>query len=151
MFNKDPHMVTSYFGSLVKNMGTDKAKIFNPTHQFAIYYLAGLTFYRLDSLFNSGEIDKKYRKIKFYLTMLVPMIATKETPPPFNSAKKVEKYCNPIIEILNNETKCKKLFQDAVKIIQDSEATIEDKQSLKSRVMTDIILDAFDSEQLETI
>jgi hypothetical protein len=35
MFNKNPHLVTSYFGSLVKNMGESGSKIFEQDHQFA--------------------------------------------------------------------------------------------------------------------
>ncbi len=62
MFSKNPHMVTTYFGSLVKKMGDSGSKIFEPDHQYAPYYMAGLAFYKLDSLFNSGDIDKKIEK-----------------------------------------------------------------------------------------
>jgi hypothetical protein len=148
MFNKNPHMVTTYFGSLVKNMGQKGSNIFEPDHQFLPYYLAGLAFYRLDSLLLSGEIDKKYRKVKFYLTMLVPMISSNEDFPPLNSLRKVEKYCNPIIHKLNDASKCLEIFKKAVEIVERSKAQIEDKQSLKSRQMTDQILSAYSGEQV---
>jgi len=148
MFNKNPHLVTSYFGNLVKNVGEQGSKIFEPDHQFASYYLAGLTFYRLDGLFNSGEIDKKYRKVKFYLTMLVPMIASDDDLPPLNSQKKVERYCAPLIEKLNNEEKCKNIFITATQIIDNSKADIDDKQALKSKAMTEQILNAYNGEKI---
>lgn len=148
MFNKDPHMVTTYFGSLVKKMGSPGSNIFESDHQFSPYYLAGLTYYKLDSLFNSGDIDKKYRKVKFYITMLVPMLASESSFPPFNSQKKCEKYCEPIIGKLNNEKICNKIFRQAVKIIDRSGAPIEDKQALKSRAMTDQILNAYKNEKV---
>jgi hypothetical protein len=110
MFSKNPHMVTTYLGTLVKTMGDPGSKLFEADHQFSPYYMAGLAFYRLDSLFNSGVIDKKYKKIRFYLLMLVPMIATAEDFPPLNSQKKCERYCNPIIEKLNNVDKYTELF-----------------------------------------
>jgi hypothetical protein len=148
MFIKNPHMVTTYLGTLVKTMGNPGSKLFESDHQFSPYYMSGLAFYRLDSLFNSGVIDKKYKKIKFYLLMLVPMIATEEDFPPLNSQKKTERYCNPIIDKLNNEKEYTKLFLLAVSIVDRSGADVEDKQALKSRTMTDKILAAYDGEKI---
>lgn len=148
MFNKNPHMVTTYLGTLVKTMGTSGSNIFEEDHQFSPYYLAGLTYYRLDSLFTSGVIDKKYKKVKFYITMLVPMIASDQSPPPLNSQKKTERYCEPIIEKLNNEQKCIAIFKTATEIIERSNAHIEDKQALKSKAMTEQILKAYANEKV---
>ena len=147
MVKQNPHDVTSYYGKLVKDLGAKGSKLFEPDHQFAIYYLAGLTFYRLENLFVSGEIDKKYRKVKFYITMLIPLIASREKIPPLNSLSKVEKYTNPIICILNDHEKCRELFFKAIEIIDKSGAKIEDKQSLKSTVMTKQILQEFEKKQ----
>lgn len=147
MFEQNPHLVTSYYGLIVKNMGDNsksKTKIFSSDHQPGSYYLAGLIFYKLDGLFNSGEIDKKYRKIKFYLIMLVPLLASDETFPPFNSQKKVEKYCSPIINILNNDIKCKAIFKCAVRIIDESIVSLENKQDLKVKATTTEILSQFE-------
>jgi len=148
MFSKNPHLVTTYLGTLVKNMGNSGSKLFEADHQFSPYYMAGLAFYKLDSLFNSGVIDKKYKKIRFYLLMLVPMIASSDEFPPLNSQKKCERYCNPIIDKLNNEEECTKLFLLAVAIVDKSGADVEDKQALKSRPMTDQILAAYNGEKI---
>jgi hypothetical protein len=148
MFSKNPHMVTTYLGTLVKTMGNTGSKLFEADHQFSPYYMSGLAFYRLDSLFNSGVIDKKYKKIRFYLLMLVPMIASSDDFPPLNSQKKCERYCNPIIDRLNNEGDCIRIFLLAVAIVDGSGANVEDKQALKSRSMTDQILAAYDGEKI---
>jgi AIPR protein len=148
MFNKNPHMVTTYLGTLVKTMGDKGSNIFEADHQFSPYYLSGLVFYRLDSLFNSGVIHKKYKKVKFYIVMLVPMIASNEDFPPFNSQRKCEKYCNPMIEKLNDEDVCLKIFSLAVQIIDRSGADVEDKQALKSSRMTEQILSAYQGEKI---
>jgi hypothetical protein len=148
MFSKNPHMVTTYLGTLVKTMGNSGSKLFEADHQFSPYYMSGLAFYRLDSLFNSGVIDKRYKKIRFYLLMLVPMIVTNDEFPPLNSQKKCERYSNPIIEKLNNEGKYTELFLLAIAIVDRSGADFEDKQALKSRAMTDQILAAYDGEKI---
>lgn len=148
MFSKNPHMVTTYLGTLVKTMGNSGSKLFEADHQFSPYYMAGLAFYRLDSLFTSGVIDKKYKKIRFYLLMLVPMIASDDDFPPLNSQKKSERYCEPIIGKLNNEEQYTQLFQLAIAIVDRSGSDVEDKQALKSRAMTDQILAAYSGEKI---
>ncbi|PHS31673.1 MAG: AIPR protein [Methylophaga sp.] len=148
MFSKNPHLVTTYLGTLVKTMGNSGSKLFEVDHQFSPYYMSGLAFYRLDSLFNSGVIDKRYKKIRFYLLMLVPMIATNDDFPPLNSQKKCERYCNPMLDKLNNEEMYTELFLLAIAIVDRSGADVEDKQALKSRAMTDQILAAYDGEKI---
>lgn len=110
--------------------------------------MAGLAFYRLDSLFLNGTIDKKYKKVRFYILMLVPMIASVEEFPPLNSQKKCERFCKPIIDKLNDENVYPAIFLEAVKIIDKSGSDVEDKQALKSRNMTDQILAAYSGEKI---
>jgi len=148
MFVKNPHLVTSYYGSIVKKIGDSGSSIFEPDHQYAPYYLAGLAYYRLDSFFLSGAIDKKYKKVKFFILMLVPPLASKEPLPPLNSHSKVERYCNPIIYILNNNDQALDIFEKAVEIIDESGVDIEDKQFIKSKSMTDRILQKLYEEKV---
>ena len=111
MFVKNPHLVTSYYGSIVKKIGDSGSSIFEEDHQYAPYYLAGFSYYRLDSLFLSGSIDRKYKKVKFFILMLVTDLASTDPLPPLNSQRKVEKYCQPIIDILNDSEKALALFE----------------------------------------
>jgi hypothetical protein len=140
MFVKNPHLVTSYYGSIVKKIGDSGSSIFETDHQFAPYYLAGLSYYRLDSLFLSGSIDRKYKKVKFFILMLVTDLASSEQLPPLNSQRKVEKYCKPILDLLNDSEKTLELFEKATEIIDDSGVDIDDKQFIKSKTMTDRII-----------
>jgi hypothetical protein len=139
MFLNDPHMVTSYYGTIVKKVGDSGSSIFENDHQFAPYYLAGLAFYRLDTLFNTGIIDTKYKKIKFFVLMLVTKLASSEKLQHLNSKRLAEKYCEPIILILNNPIETERLFKEAVDIIDKSAVDINDKQAVKGKSMTDQI------------
>lgn len=76
------------------------------------------------------------------------MIASNDELPPLNSQRKVERYCAPLIEKLNNEEKCKNIFLTAAQIIDNSGADIEDKQALKSKAMTEQILNAYNGEKI---
>jgi AIPR protein len=144
MFLENPHLVTSYYGSIVKKIGdSTHSEIFGKDHEFAPYYLAGLTFYRLDSLFNSGVIDLKFKKVKFFVLMLVPKIISDSKLQHFNSRRKADEYCDPIIQILNNNRKTEELFNKAVDIIDKSNIDLDDKQLIKSKEMTQSILNQF--------
>jgi len=140
MFSNDPHSVTNYFSLLVKKLGKPKSALFEEDHQFAIYYLAGLAFYRLDTLFINNTIDTKYKKVKFFLLMLFRMLVTKEKNPPLNSQKKVEKFSKPIISILNNQEETKNYFIKAIELIDNSGVDINDKQFIKSKPMTEKLI-----------
>ncbi len=141
MFLDNPHMVTSYYGTIVKKIDDTGSSIFRKNHQYAPYYLAGLAYYRLDSLFNSGVIDSKYKKVRFFVLMLVTKLTSDTKLINFNSKKQTEAYCTPIIDILNDSSKTEKLFQDAVNVIDNSGVIIDDKQLIKIKAMTDAILD----------
>ncbi|MCE2573079.1 hypothetical protein [Motilimonas eburnea] len=129
-------------------MGNPGSKLFEEDHQFSPYYMAGLAFYRLDSLFLNGTIDKKYKKVRFYILMLVPMIASTKDFPPLNSQKKCERFCAPIIDKLNDESVYPNIFLKAINVIDKSGSNVEDKQALKSKNMTDMILGAYDGEKI---
>lgn len=143
MFRKDPHMVTTYFGKLAKSMIEEDSGLCDRNHQYAAYYMAGLAYYKLDTLFLNNDIDKKYKKVRFYLLMLVLMICTDQPNPPMNSQGKVEAFCNPIIDKLLDEHICLSVFKKAAEIVERSGAPIEDKQALKSNAMTKQVLSEF--------
>ena len=144
MFHQNPHIVTTYYGNLVKGIGKKgPTEIFKDGHSYSLYYLSGLTYYTLEELFRKSLIDKKYRKVKFYITMLIPMLIDEGKVPPLNSNKKCEEYMKKVSEILLDQPRCEELFSKAIAVIDGSDAPIEDKQALKSQKMTSQILDHF--------
>lgn len=144
MFHQNPHLVTSFFGSIAKKVNSSGSGIFKEDHSFAPYYLAGLAFYKLDQLFRSGAIDSKYRKVKFHLIMLFRLIAEESSPPPLNNKKKAEAYCEQIIQKLLDQAQCTVIFHSAVKIINESGIDLLDKTQFKQSSMVDNILETFE-------
>lgn len=141
MFLRNPHLVTSYFGSITKNIGEPGSNIFESDHQYAPYYLSALAYYRLDTLFMSGQIDTKYKKVKYYILMLFMMHVSSERFNNYKSIRKAESFCQPIINKLNNLEECKKIFLKAILIIDKADdVNIDDKHYIKSKVMTDKLI-----------
>jgi hypothetical protein len=142
MFLKEPERVTSFYGAMVKQIQNDEKSIFIDGHRFESYYLSGLAYYRMISLFNKGLIDKKYKKVKFFVLMVLNAIAgkNKDISSHLNSKKTVQAYCKPIIEILLDETKSEKLFKKATSIIDSSGLEIETTSAIKVKSATEILL-----------
>lgn len=141
MFLDEPHNVTSYFGSIVKRLNEGKAPIFDKDHTFSPYYTSAFTYYKLESFFKKGSIDASYKKVRFHILMLFRILNGKDALPPFNSPRKMDKYCEDLLAILNEETKALKAFKKCVDVIDNSGFDKSDKQNLKLVSKTKILID----------
>lgn len=144
MFLRRPHRVTSYYGELIKNLGKTDAEIFNPEHQQLTYYLAGLTLYRLESLFRSGGIDTSNKKLRFFILMvfLLSIVPEKFDRNDLMNSKQNAKKLQPLVNVLSNAERTNKLLQDAVKQILQTISPIN-KEMLKIGSTTDSLVALF--------
>lgn len=130
MFLDEPHNVTSFFGSIVKRLNEGKIKIFNNDHSYSPYYTSAYTYYKLDSFFKKGLIDTSYRKVKFHILMLFRVLFEKDDMPNLN-AKKMDKYCENLLNTLEDDTKALKAFKKCLKVIDNADFDKIDKQDVK--------------------
>lgn len=141
MFLDEPHNVTSFFGTIVRRLNEGKAQIFNNDHSYAPYYTSSFAFYKLESFFRKGSIDSSFKKVRFHILMLFRITNEKESLPPLNNHKKMEKYCGELLAILNDETKALKAFKKCSEIIETSGFDKSDRQNLKVLQKTKILID----------
>ncbi|BCY27964.1 AIPR family protein [Flavobacterium okayamense] len=140
MFLNEPHNVTSYFGSIVRKLNDGKIQIFDNDHIYIPYYTSAYAYYKLENLFKKGLIDSSYRKVKFHLLMLFRLLNEKNEMPKFNS-KKIEAYCNNLLDILSDEEKTLKAFKKCCKVIDEADFDKSDKQDVKLVSKTKNLLD----------
>ncbi len=135
MFRQDPHVVTTYFGKLARAMNETDSGLCDDNHQYVPYYMAGLAYSKLEFLFRNDFIDKKFKRVRFYVLMLVLMIVTGKEEPKLNikDSSKTEEFCEPIIKKLLDEKDCLKIFKKAAEIIERS-GTIKYKDKIKENV-----------------
>ena len=144
IFLKNPEKVTSFYGSIVKDLGEKTSNIFAPNHKFSPYYLSGLAFYRLDMLFSNGTIPASYKKIRYFILMLFLKFASNNLNVPQFNSNQIDTFCENIIKKLNNIDKCKEIFLSVISLIDASEFDIEDKRYIKSVGSTKDLLDYFE-------
>lgn len=99
-FFMKPNLATRYFGALFAEFGKE---LFKEEHKLHPYYSAALTFNILENLFRNNLIDHKFKKLRYFILMMIRLEIDKESCPSFES-KKSEAYCNKILNIVKNES-----------------------------------------------
>lgn len=140
MFLDQPHKASRFYGTLAKDIGNS---IFKSDHKPVTYYTSAFAMYKIEYLFRNKSIDTNYRKFKYHMLMLLKYAISKENMPKFNS-NKIEKYCNDILDVLNDNKKLIAVIQRITKVIDRtvpnlSNTEITKKQSLNKELIENIL------------
>ena len=143
MFLDNPHGVSGQYGTIAKNAGK---KLFKENDKPILYYVSALAVYHLESLIKQKKIDKKYRKARYHAIMLLKyVVAGKDVPKQFNS-KKMEKYCEKILEVLSDEKKSILIFDSILQFIATYNAIeYNDRKVFEKKETTDKLLGEIDN------
>jgi hypothetical protein len=128
-FFDKPDMATRYFGTLFNEFGD---KLFKDNHSMIPYYTASFSLYHIDELFRRKIIDKKYKKIRYFILMMLRREITSDSPPPFES-NKIDKYCDTCLNTLSSQAKLIKLITSITKRIDSLKLDLSDNELSKSR------------------
>lgn len=148
MFLRNPHRVTSYYGELTKNIAQENSDIFHPNHLPLTYYLSGLAYYRLETLFRNGTIDSSNKKLRFFIlfALTVSMIPKKLTKNDLTIEKTNGKVLKGLQELLFDSNKATAKIKKIVKILNESEIKFT-KETLKTATTTEAISKLFSAKR----
>lgn len=137
MFLDEPSGVSGQYGTVAKRVGN---KIFKTADKEIIYYVSSLALYKIENLFRTHKIDKKYRRARYHAMMLFRMLVSTEKMPRFN-ARKMENYCKNILEVLENNAECERIFCGIVAYIasKDGELDIMDRKCFERKETTEYL------------
>jgi len=138
MFLNSPHLVTGYYGTLVKRFAD---KMFNEEHKYSPYYVSALCYFRIEQFFRSNDLKAENKKARFHIMFLVRLLCMGEKLEFFNS-NKMEKNCEAFKNTLLNETDALSLFKIAESIFENSGLDMEKKQ-YKSESETELLVTAY--------
>ncbi|MCQ2471658.1 MAG: AIPR family protein [Clostridia bacterium] len=139
MFLNEPSAVSGQYGTVAKRVGN---KIFKTSDKLSMYYLSALALYKIENLFRTNKIDKKYRRCRYHAMMLFRIAMSKEDLPRQFNQKKMETYCQNLLDILNDNDKCEKVFKEIVSFIisKGTEIDIENRKCFERKETTDYLL-----------
>lgn len=136
MFLENPHLVSRYYGTIAKEMGE---KIFKKNHELSPYYTSGLAYYKLESFFRNGSIDAKYKKAKYHMLMLFRLVASKKDMCAFDQ-KEINKYCDNLIGLLNNNEEALNAFIKVTEIIDEVIGDLSNRDVFKRKEVTENLI-----------
>ena len=142
MFLDEPSGVSGQYGTVAKRVGN---KIFKTADKEIIYYVSSLALYKIENLFRTHKIDKKYRRARYHAMMLFRILVSTEEMPRFN-ARKMENYCKNILEVLENNTECERIFCGIVAYIasKDGELDIMNRKCFERKETTEYLKNQID-------
>lgn len=132
-YNK-PELATRYFGTVFSELGD---KLFKDNHDMRPYYTASYTLFKIDQLFRSKQIAKKYRKIKFHMLTMLRHEINNSKCPPFEAHRKCNNYCDAILEIFKSPTKLSPLITSVMNKIDSLNYDLDDLEISKSKDFVD--------------
>ena len=142
MFLDEPSGVSGQYGTVAKRVGN---KIFKTADKEIIYYVSSLALYKIENLFRTHKIDQKYRRTRYHAMMLFRMLVSTEEMPRFN-ARKMETYCKNILEVLENDSECERIFSGIVSYIasKDYDLDIADRKCFERKETTEYLKSRID-------
>ncbi|MGR6128797.1 AIPR family protein [Paenibacillus sp. SER-28] len=145
IFLDAPHRASRSYGSLVEDIGKDNDSdisrgIFVTGQQPIVYYTSALLLHILENSFTNDKLDERYSKFRYHLLFLISKIIWKnEKRPPLNS-RKIEDYC----EILINKVTDEKYFEELLKVAKSTlnrvVINLEDQEINKSAAIINLLL-----------
>ncbi len=146
MFLNEPSAVSGQYGTVAKRVGN---KIFKNSDKLIMYYVSALALFKIENLFKTNKIDKLYRRSRYHAMMLFRMVVSNEEMPRFNN-RKMETYCQNILNILQDDEKCEKIFVGIVNFIvsKGDEIDISNRKSFE-RKETTLYLESKKDELIE--
>jgi len=138
MFLNEPSGVSGQYGAVAKRVGN---KIFKISDRVFMYYVSALALYKIENLFRTGKIDKKYRRSRYHAMMLFRIVVSDEEMPKFNQ-RKMDNYCQKLFDTLQNESECEQLFKGIVDFIVSKGDIIEidNRKCFEKKETTDYLL-----------
>ena len=137
MFLNEPSAVSGQYGTVAKRVGN---KIFRTSDKLIMYYVSALALYKIENLFRSNKIAKQYRRSRYHAMMLFRMVVSEEDMPRFNQ-KKMETYCQKLLDVLQDDTKCERIFKGIVEFIvsKGTEIDISNRKCFERKETTSFL------------
>jgi hypothetical protein len=126
-----PDLATRYFGTLFSELGN---KLFDESHQLILYYTASYALYRIEEGFRKGLLNKRYKKIKYFILMMLRYEIDNNSLPPFNSAK-MERFCENAIKRINSDKDFNRLLKNVISKINSLKLDLDDREISKSKIL----------------
>lgn len=114
MFLNEPHSTHRYYGELLNSY---RGRLFSDSHATVPYYVAGVSLSTVERLFAQGTLARDLRSSRYQILMVFRLANEANTVPRLDD-KRIEDYCQTLMDILDNEALCKAAFLHAGEVVR---------------------------------
>jgi len=136
MFLDLPHRTTRNYKALLQKIGDD---IFHSDHCLEPYYASAYANYRMDYFFRNQTLSSDLKPARYHLLLAFRLLTEPGTLPRINSHE-MKRYCEAIMQILWNNEKCKKAFEDAGELIRKTANGNMHRDNIRTEAFTKSLL-----------
>jgi hypothetical protein len=129
-----PQLATRYFGALFNEFG---GRLFLDNHKFLPYYTAAIIYNKLENRFRANLIDRKYKKIRYFILMMLRL--EYNTVYPQLESNKIDKFCTDLITHFNIKANFDDKLNNVIKKIDDLGYDLDSNEISKSNKLVDSI------------
>lgn len=127
IFLEVPHESIRHYYKVVEEV---EERIFIKGQKPIIYFTAAYVRYKLKILFNNGVIEKRYRNFRYHMMMIIKKIICKDKKMPQFNSKKMESYCERILNSLYDENEFNDLIDKTMNVL-DAVVDVDDREKNK--------------------
>lgn len=126
MFLNKPHLVSGYYGKVYRSV---EKEIFKRDDKLALYLISSYSLFRLEQLIQKEKlIDSKYNKARYHMLMVFRVLAGGYDVPKYFNSSEMEKYCEKLFALLNNDEETKYKFLEVCQVMDDSGINIDNQK-----------------------
>ena len=120
MFLNEPHSTHRYYGELLNSY---RGRLFSESHATVAYYVAGVSLSTVEHLFAEGVVARDLRPYRYQVLMVFRLMNEQGALPRLDD-KRIEGYCQRLLDILDDDVRGKQAFLDASKIVRLCQAQV---------------------------
>lgn len=143
-FYERPDMATRYFGTLFNQF---EDQLFKKNHSYTAYYMVSYLLFIIDESIRKGFIDRKYKKIKYFILMMIKYelrgILKIENEPNADAKKFDISYGDKVLEKAFDNEGMYQLVRDVAAKIDSIGVDIDDRDVGKSTVFKESCLSLY--------
>ena len=141
MFFDKPHLASRYYGRLVQ----DSDDLFSNNHILLSYYISAYALCKVEYLIRNKQIDQSYNRYRFHIIMLIKYLVLGNTAQPPLNSHSMERLCQSIQNVLNDQEKLLSYVFRACEIINSQVDDVANTENSKTLSVVDKLIGAIRS------
>ena len=143
MFLDQPHSTHRYYGELLRSY---RSRLFRESHSHFPYFVSGMALATLERLYAASQLPLEWKSYKYQMLMVFRIQNGLSKMPNLDRGrhKDIEKYCQNLQDILDQESSSKEAFRRAGELVQETLSRVRrGRESPKrTRVFTGALIEA---------